>query len=228
VFEDVPVPAYEAVLFDMDGVTVETAGAWRELEQTEILPAATAGTAPADAIRALSVADAYDRLAAMETVDLTVDAATFDGLYTAHADEVYRNRARLMSGYETLLGTLDSEGLAVGLVSASRREWVDLVLDRFDLHDAYDVVVSSSDIDGPAKPEPDIYLAAATQVGVPPERCLAVEDSPHGIASATRAGATCLALRGAGNADSDLSAADAVVDSPAELRARLSGLLGLP
>jgi HAD superfamily hydrolase (TIGR01509 family) len=215
------VPAYEAVLFDMDGVTVETAGAWRDIERDEVLPAATAGSVPAGAIRALSVTDAYDRLAAMDGVDLTVDRGAFDALYTDHAAEVYRDRARLFPGYHDLLGVLQRAGVAVGLVSASRREWVEMVLDRFDLHDTYDVVVSSSDIDGPAKPEPDIYLAAARRVGVSPERCLAVEDSPHGIAAATRAGTTCLALRGDGNADSDLSAADAVRDSPADLRGAL-------
>ena len=218
---------YEAVLFDMDGVTVQTASAWRTLERTEILPAATAGTAPTDAVRALSVADAYDRLAAMDGVELTVDRGTFEDLYADHAAAVYRDHADLLPGYRDLLVTVRAGGFAVGLVSASRRGWVETVLDRFDLHDAYDVVVSSSDIPGPAKPEPDIYLAAAANLGVAPARCLAVEDSPHGIAAATDAGTTCLALRGDGNADSDLSVADATVDSPAALRVELSERLGL-
>ena len=212
---------YEAVLFDMDGVTVETAAAWRRLERTEILPSATESGAPADAIRALSVADAYARLAAMEGVDLTVDAQGFEALYTEHAAEVYRERACLMDGYRELLGRLRAGGLALGLVSASRRTWVEMVLDRFDLGGVYDVVVSASDIDGPAKPEPGIYRAAARRLDLPPGRCLAVEDSTHGVAAATGAGVTCLALRGDGNANSDLSAANAVVESPAELRAEL-------
>jgi len=221
------VSAYEAVLFDMDGVTVETAAAWRRIEQTEILPAATRSGAPADTIRALSVADAYARLAAMEEVDLTVDAQGFERLYTEHAAEVYRDRACLMDGYRGLLERLRAGGLALGLVSASRRAWVEMVLDRFDLGGAYDTVVSASDIDGPAKPDPGIYRAAAERLGLPSGRCLAVEDSTHGVAAATDAGTTCLALRGDGNADSDLSAASAVVESPAELRAELLALTGV-
>jgi haloacid dehalogenase superfamily, subfamily IA, variant 3 with third motif having DD or ED len=221
------VPEYEAVLFDMDGVTVETAAAWRRLEQTEILPAATESGAPADAIRALSVDDAYARLAAMEGVDLTVDARAFETLYTEHAAEVYRERACLMDGYRDLLERLRADGFALGLVSASRRAWVEMVLDRFDLRGAYDVVVSSTDIDGPAKPDPGIYRAAAERLDCPPGRCLAVEDSTHGVAAATGAGVTCLALRGDGNTDSDLSAASAVVDSPGELRAELLALTGV-
>ena len=81
--------------------------------------------------------------------------------------------------------------------------------------------MSASDIEGPAKPAPGIYRAAADRLGVSPADCLAVEDSTHGIAAATRAGMTFLALRGDGNVDSNLSAADAVVDSPAGLRATL-------
>jgi phosphoglycolate phosphatase-like HAD superfamily hydrolase len=86
--------------------------------------------APAEAIRALSVADAYDRLAAMDGVDLTVDAATFDSLCADHATDMYRNRARLLPDYHDLLGAIRCEGVAVGLVSASRREWVEMVLAR--------------------------------------------------------------------------------------------------
>ncbi|ESS02762.1 MAG: putative phosphatase/phosphohexomutase, partial [uncultured archaeon A07HR67] len=135
--------AYEAVFFDMDGVTVETADVWRELERTTILPAAVAGEPPVEMIRALSVADAYDRLVAADDVEVTVTRAEFDALYDDHATTVYGERAILMDGYRALLADLRDAGVATGLVSASRRSWVDLVLDRFDLHSLYDVVVSS-------------------------------------------------------------------------------------
>lgn len=218
---------YGAVLFDMDGVTVESAAAWRELERTEILPAATGDADALEAIRALSVADAYDRLEEMGSVDLQVDAAAFDELYDEHARTVYLDRAALMDGYTQFLTELHDAGSRVGLVSASRRAWVELVLDRFDLWADYDTVVSSSDIDGPSKPDPTTYLVAAEEIGLEPRDCLVVEDSPHGIEAATGAGMYCIALRGEGNADSDLSTADAIVDSPAELRESLRTRLAL-
>lgn len=208
---------FDAVLFDMDGVTVETAKAWRDLERTTILPAATNGTAPPDAIRALSVGDAYDRLVRMDDVEVTVDETGYAALYEAHAEEVYLERARLMDGYVEVLETIREANVSTGLVSASRGAWVDMVLERFDLHDVYETVVSSSDIDGPSKPAPTPYLVAADDLGADPAQCLAVEDSPHGIDAAVAAGMDCLALRGAANTDSDLSAADAIVTSPEEL-----------
>ena len=210
--------AYEAVFFDMDGVTVETADVWRELERTTILPAAVEGEPPVEMIRALSVADAYDRLVAADDVEVTVTRAAFDALYDEHATAVYGERAVLMDGYRALLADLRDAGVATGLVSASRRSWVDLVLDRFDLRSLYDVVVSSSDVDGPSKPDPTTYLVAAEQLGRDPARCLVVEDSPVGIEAATRAGMECIAFHTGTHDESALSAADHVVDSPESLR----------
>jgi HAD superfamily hydrolase (TIGR01509 family) len=153
---------------------------------------------------------------------VTVSVAEFEALYDDRAGEVYRGHATLLPGYRELLMTLRTAGYATGLVSASRREWVSMVLERFDLAELYDAVVSASDVEGPSKPDPRTYLVAAEQVGVDSTDCIAVEDSPHGLEAALEAGMDCLALRGAGNADDDLSAADRVVASAAELRAVLS------
>jgi HAD superfamily hydrolase (TIGR01509 family) len=217
---------FDAVCFDMDGVTVETAAAWYEIERNHILPRAIeTGSPPPDAIRALGVDDAYDQLQSLDGITLAVDRETFTALYEERVDEVYRERATLMPGYRDLLERLASDGLVLGLVSASQRAWVETVLDRFELHDAFDGVVGADDIDGPSKPDPGIYEHAAERLGVTPKRTVAVEDSPHGIAAATAAGMYCIALRGNGNAEADLSAADTVVTEPAALRAELRSVI---
>lgn len=214
---------YDATLFDMDGVTVQTARAWRDIERQEILPAALESGAPEeDVIRALSVDDAYDRLASHPAYELTVDRSEFSALYESHAEAVYRERATLLDGFEDLLSELSAADHAIGLVSASRRAWVEMVLDRFDLQE-FDVVVGADSV-AHSKPAPDPYLDAAAAVGVDPTRAIAIEDSPHGIESATNAGMDCIALRGAGNADLDLSRADTVVDGPSQLRETLQRL----
>lgn len=214
--------AFDAVCFDMDGVTVETAAAWHEIERSHVLPRAVAtGSPPPDAIRALGVDDAYERLRSLEGVTLNVDREAFAALYEERVDEVYRERATLMAGYRDLLETVAADGLPLGLVSASQRAWIEIVLDRFELHDAFDAVVGADDIDGPSKPDPGIYEHAAAELGVTPCRVVAVEDSPHGIAAATAAGMYCIALCGDGNAEADLTAADTVVTDTAALRAEL-------
>lgn len=219
---------FEGTFFDMDGVVVETAHVWRDVEQTHIFPAAIeSGEMDYTAIRGLSIDNAYDRLDEMEGVTLAVDREGFRQLYDEHAPIVYREQARLMDGFDDIVATLRRSDQTLGLVSASRRTWIEMVLDRFDLHDRYDVVVSADDVDR-SKPAPECYELAAAHVDVSPTRALAIEDSPHGIEAAKNAGMYCLAIRGPGNQDLDLSLADDVVAGPDALRRTLHQFLEAP
>lgn len=217
---------HEAVFFDMDGVTVDTASVWAEVEREHVLPNAVENNtqeARAEAleeIRGLNVNDAYDRLFSMEDISLTVDRDGFDALYVEKGAYVYE-KASLMEGYHDIASSLATDGRNVGLVSASRRDWVEMVLDRFELRGYFDTVVSADDVDGPSKPDPTTYEKAAEAVGVEPEHSVAVEDSPHGIAATVGAGMRCVAFRGDGNKDADLSEAHEVVNSPSALRETL-------
>jgi len=78
-------------------------------------------------------------------------------------------------------------------------------------------VITAENLDAEGKPEPDIYQKAAEIVDRPPEECLVIEDSKNGVKSATRAGMFVIAYRTESNADTDLSEADIVADSPKEL-----------
>jgi len=216
---------HDAVFFDMDGVTVDTASVWAEVEREHVLPNAVevdtrdARAEALEAIRGQNVDDAYDTLVSMENLRLTVDRGEFDGLYVEKGGYVYED-AELMDGYRELVSSLSDDG-HVGLVSASRREWVEIVLDRFDLREPFDTVVSADDVNGPSKPDPTTYEQAAASVGVDPESSVAVEDSPHGIASAIGAGMRCVAYRGDGKKDADLSEAHDIVGTASELRSLL-------
>jgi HAD superfamily hydrolase (TIGR01509 family) len=211
----------EAVFFDMDGVTVDTAVEWRSVERTEILPTIAEEPIPASEIRARGIADSYDYLASADEYTLTVTKDEFRQKYDRWADEIYRDRAALLDGYRELLETVRNRKVAVGLVSASPRRWVRMVLDRFELEGEFDVVLADDDVDGESKPSPHPYLRVAESINIEPENAIAVEDSRHGIESAVQAGMYCIALRGAGNRESDLSAADVVVENTTSLREAL-------
>ena len=83
---------------------------------------------------------------------------------------------------------------------------------------AFEVVITSDDVEHP-KPAPDIYLLACTRLGVGPDEALALEDSPSGIAAAKAAGLACIAVPQF--AETDVSAADRVIDSLEELLAEV-------
>ena len=210
--------AMEAVLFDMDGVIVDSERYWPEYEEERILPAADlSGAEPGDTT-GMNYKEICGYLT--ENYDTAVGADELQGIDEECAADIYTERAELMDGFRDLCGTLRDRGVRVAIVTSSPPDWIEMVCDRFDLT-GFDATISAEEIDGPGKPEPDIYRRAAEAVGVDPADCIAVEDSVHGVASATAAGTTCIGYRGGSDRDLDLSAADAVVDGPQELRAEL-------
>ena len=200
----------EAVLFDMDGVVVDSESYWVEREEdwfAEVAPDATV-----EEIAGMNYREVYEHLEERHGVSVTRE--TFLGWYEETAEEVYGERASPMDGFHELVGDLRSAGYPVALVTSSPPAWYGIVLDRFDLGGAFDATVSAEEVER-GKPAPDVYEHAATTLGVPPTECVAVEDSANGVAAAVDAGMTCIGYRPDG---ADLPRADSVVTGPQELR----------
>ncbi|HYJ79416.1 MAG TPA: HAD family hydrolase, partial [Longimicrobiaceae bacterium] len=96
-------------------------------------------------------------------------------------------------GVEEALRTARSLGLRVGLASSSTRRWVQGQLERLGLLEYFDCIRTSDDVER-AKPEPDLYLSVLECLGVPPQRAVALEDSPNGALAARRAGLYCVVV----------------------------------
>ena len=214
----------DAVIFDMDGVLVESESYWTE-EMRDIIDAAYppgADVTPAD-LTGVSIYDQYDRFGADH--EMLVSREEYFGLYDDVAESIYRERASVTDGAADLVRELKAAGLPVGLATSSFPQWVAWTLSRLDLEGAFDAEVLAPELDEPGKPEPFIYEEAARRLGVAPERCLVVEDSASGIEAAARAGAYVLAYRPPdSDGEQDVSRADAVADGPAELRERVRSL----
>ena len=118
---------------------------------------------------------------------------------------------------ELVEGLRRLDGVQLGLASNSPRFLVDDALATAGLADAFQAIVTADDVEH-AKPAPDIYLLACERLGVPPSEALALEDSASGVAAAKAAGLTCIAVPLF--AETDVSAADRVVDSLEELLER--------
>ena len=86
-------------------------------------------------------------------------------------------------------------GLPLSVASSSPHTWVDGHLNRLGLLPLFDAVICSDDVaPGRAKPHPDLYLRAAGVLGVPPEACLVLEDSPNGVRAGRAAGCFVVAV----------------------------------
>ncbi|NBE83932.1 HAD family hydrolase [Micromonospora rubida] len=180
------------MLFDMDGTLVDSEKLWdvalRELA-TEY-----GGTLSAAARRAMigiSMADSMRILhedLGQPHRDPLVSAAWID----VRILELFRNGLRWRPGALALLGAVRAAGVPTALVTSSVRPLVEVALDTLG-RDSFDAVVCGDEVDA-TKPHPEPYLTAARLLGVPIARCVAIEDSPTGVASALAAGAAVLAV----------------------------------
>ena len=206
----------QAVLFDMDGVIVNSEDFWVELEEETIFPKVGVEDIEDDEITGMNYLEIYDYLDDEYGTDVT--KAEFVSLYDEIAEELYGEHVSLMDGFHDLLDGLRAEGIEVALVSSSPHDWIEIVTDRFDLE--FEEVVSADDIDAPGKPEPAIYEYAAGLLDYRADECAAVEDSENGVESAVRAGTYCVGYPN-GAKELDLSMASVVVSSPNELHEEL-------
>src|SRR3990172_4880922 len=120
-----------------------------------------------------------------------------------------------LPGVRELIDQLHRRQIPVGLASASLRQWVDATIRGLGLEDAFIVTVSASEVEH-AKPAPDLYLKAAAGLGIPPEQCVAVEDTAAGLASAKAAGMFGIQTRTSSTALPPLPAADLVIEAYSE------------
>ena len=137
--------------------------------------------------------------------DLAAEAALLEAAETSDTD-----------GLVALPGALQllTAGLTLAIVTSCTRRLATVRLTGSGLPIPA-VMVCSDDISH-GKPNPEPFLRGAAELGVDPAGCVALEDAPAGIASARAAGATVIAVRTT-HADGELSAADAIVDTVADL-----------
>jgi HAD superfamily hydrolase (TIGR01509 family) len=181
----------EAVVFDLDGVLLdseqvwdevreelvkERGGRWHEQAQTEMM-----GMSSVEWSRYMH-----------EELDLPEPPEEISAEVVQRLEEVYRKRLPLIDGAREAVERLAARW-PLGLASSSNREVIDLVLDLSGLARFFRVTVSSEEVPR-GKPAPDVYLEAARGLGVPPDRCAAVEDSHNGIRSAKAAGMRVIAI----------------------------------
>ena len=118
----------------------------------------------------------------------------------------------IQPGVVELLDQAESLGLAKAVASSSPISWVGRHLDRLGIHDRFGAVRTQDDV-ARTKPWPDVFLAAASALGVAPERAVVFEDSHNGVVAAKEAGMFCVAVPNRITEGLDFSDADLVVTS---------------
>mgnify|MGYP000031027155 FL=1 len=182
---------FKAVLFDLDGVITDTAEyhylAWKAL--AEELGIEGVNRSFNEQLKGVSRDDSLQKI--LDLGQLTVSSEEFAEL----ADRKNRNYVDMIQkvsprdiypGILELLRALREKGIKIALASASKNG--PFLLKQMDIEDYFDAVADPAKI-AVSKPAPDIFLAAAEQVGVPISACIGIEDAQAGIQAIQAAGA---------------------------------------
>lgn len=213
----------EAVLFDLDGLLVDTEScdyvSWRELYEFH----GEELTLEAYCCHA-GLYGSWDRLYGELAGRAGVETDHLHRRRLPRFEALVEELLVLSPGLDRLLSELEAHGAPCAVASSSDRDWIVRMLDGMGIRHRFAAVVSGEDVLR-RKPAPDIYLQAAARLGAAPERAVALEDSAHGIASARAAGIRVVAVPNPVTARQDLSQADAWVPELGEIT--VSYLLGL-
>jgi HAD superfamily hydrolase (TIGR01509 family) len=204
-----------ALLFDFDGLLLDTESAcyraWCELygthghELTLDVWSAAIGT--------VGGFDAAAHLAALTGTELTSEAREAKRRRELDLCEL----EELRPGVTQLLDEAGRRGLATAIVSSSEQNWIEGHLEPRGVLHRFDAVVCANGDRERAKPRPTLYVEALGRLGVTAEQAVAFEDSPNGVAAAKAAGLPCVAVPNEITGALDLSAADVVAASLADV-----------
>lgn len=204
-----------ALIFDFDGLILDTEGpvyqSWQEVYRdhgvelpfekwVQIVGSTTAGFHPQHHLE-----ERLGRALPKEVVERRMERRT--ELVLAQ---------QMLPGVVQLIDSARAAGLKIGLASSSTGDWVSGHLARLGILDRFDCMRCRDDV-AHAKPQPDLYLAVLDCLHMSPSEAIAIEDSPNGITAAKQAGLKCVAIPNPITAQLDLSQADVVIRSLADV-----------
>jgi HAD superfamily hydrolase (TIGR01509 family) len=180
-----------AVIFDLDGVLIDSEGAWAAARREIALQ--NGGRWPADAPRAMMGMSSIEWSTYMhEELGVALAPDRISETVAARLEQLYRERLPLLPGAAEAVERLGGVW-PLGLASSANRPLIDLFVELAGFENSFAATVSSEEVPR-GKPAPDVYLQAAQRIGVAPVECVAVEDSSNGIRSAAAAEMAVMAI----------------------------------
>ncbi len=181
-----PAPV-EAVIFDMDGLLLDTERLYRE---AIVGAAANLGFAFSDAFyqTMIGVADKECQAMVADHFGPQFPMAQYLGDSSSRLRQLFRVGIPVKPGANELLAELAHRAIPTALATSTNRATAVRQLQDAGLHQYFKVIVTREEVTR-GKPHPDLFLKAARDVGVSPQGCVVLEDSYHGIRAAHAAGA---------------------------------------
>lgn len=203
----------EAIIFDMDGVLVDSEPFHIEIEKRQFERNKLIVSAE-EHLNYMGMASDIMWRTVVNKHQLNIPVEELIDQNRTESIRYFSELATIpvMPGLIELLEMLKRKNYPMAVASSSFPEIIELILKKTELRDYFRVVVSSQEA-GKSKPEPDVFLLAAKKLGVPPTNCIVIEDSFNGIAASHAANMHCVAYQGPGSNPQQQKEADAVITS---------------
>lgn len=208
----------KAVIFDMDGVLVDTEPLYDEqrIAYTKKRFNVDIDKEFMSRARGLSAKSFFELLFTEFKITHSIEEVV------QHSRDDYfeflKNHPDLkpIDGVVDLINQLHKEGILLAVASSASSRRINFILELLNVKDKFQTI-SHSDIVEKGKPHPDIYLKAAQLLGVDPKDCVAIEDATNGVKSAKAAGMKVIGFRNSSHNTQDLSEADLILRNFNEL-----------
>lgn len=202
----------KAVIFDMDGVLIDSEFYWMKMEgkffRTLIPEFQDSDTKK---IVGNSINGTYLYLKDKFKVNFSLEDMK-NKYIDFGIENIYKN-VNLYDGVYNFIEQEKEKGKLISLASSSCYPWINYALDKLKVRSLFDVIVSSDDCNGIGKPKSDIFLLALKNLNLNNEDCIIIEDSYNGVLAANRANIKAFGFRNGVNDNQDLSGATVIFDN---------------
>lgn len=204
----------EAVIFDMDGVIIDSEPFYYEIEKD--INKELGIDVSIEEHKSFVGATSYYMWNALkkkyglrQTVDELIEMNESKFVEFLKSQ---RGKINPIDGVKELIISLHENGFKLAVASSSGKDIVNTVMDIFDLYQYFDAIVTGDETQK-SKPEPDIFLYAADKLNVPYKNAVVIEDSHNGVLAAKSAEITCIGYKNPNSFNQDISMADKVIKS---------------
>ena len=205
----------KAVIFDLDGVIVESEHIHIEAEKQTMLKHGVHITS--EELHKYTGTTAKHMFT--ELIGKYKLNTTFEKTFSEKEEILFKllkEDTRPTKGIIKLLQKLKQRNIKLAIASSSHRRLINFVLERLNIEASFDSIIGAEDITH-SKPNPEIFLKTAEKLVVSPAECCVVEDAALGVEAAKRAGMKCIGYRNPNSGDQDLSKADIAIDDFSKL-----------
>ena len=202
----------KAIIFDMDGLLVDSEPYWNKARQDMAAQAGKDWTADDhEAVKGVSTQEWVDYM--IERLELKLSPQEIQDQVVNRLIALYQDRIPFLPGAIEAIN-LAVQHFPTALASGSHPSLIKAVIQDPRMQDKFRVIVAADEV-GAGKPAPDVYLEAARRLGIKPEQCVCLEDSGNGILSGKRAGMKVIAVPDPQSPPKEdiLAQADLVLDS---------------